>query len=77
MAMQSQAPQVPSAGPISQESQQKFNELKRQLNEITSWELAPNSWDKVQIAYSETGNESQARQLYIALQPPQQKIAGV
>ncbi len=77
MVYMGQLPQVPAAKPITKEAAQQFTELKRQLNEITSWELAPNSWDKIQIAYTETGNEAQARQFYLAVQPPQQKIAGV
>ena len=77
MAIIAQLPQIPVAKPITKEAEKKFSELKRQLNEITSWELAPNSWDKVQIAYTETGSESQARQFYAAISPPQQKIAGV
>ncbi len=74
MALMAQLPAVPSAKSITTEAKQRFSELKRQLNEITSWELAPNAWDKVQIVYTETGSESQARQFYIAIQPAQQKI---
>ena len=77
MAIMAQLPTIPSTREITKEAQQKFTELKRQLNEITSWELAPNSWDKVQIAYTETGKEAQARQFYAAISMPQQKIAGV
>jgi hypothetical protein len=76
MVFMEQLPSVPVAKPLTKQAQQQFSELKRQLNEITSWELAPNSWDKVQIAYTETGNEPQARQFYLAISPPQQKIAG-
>ena len=48
---QATAPSVPAAKPVSGKASETFNALKRALNEIASWEMSPNSWDKIQIIY--------------------------
>ena len=64
MAMKT-APVLPPAKPLSGKHIEEFTQLKRQLNELNSWELTPDSWDAMQIAYTTAGNEKQAR-AYIA-----------
>lgn len=67
MAMK-QAPVLPPAKPLSGKHQEEFTTLKRQLNELNSWELAPDSWDAMQIAYTTSGNEKTARAYISAIE---------
>jgi len=64
MAMKT-APVLPPAKPLSGKHIEEFTQLKRQLNEQNSWELAPDTWDAMQIAYTTAGNEKTAR-VYIS-----------
>ena len=48
------------AKPVSGKSAEEFTALKQSLSSA-SWEMAPNTWDAVQIAYAKRGNEAQAR----------------
>jgi len=70
---QKSAPAVPSAKPVSEKTASEFNVLKHELN-VASWDMAPNNWDAVQIAYAKKGNETQARSLVAAIDIPQQEI---
>jgi len=54
------APTMPQAAQVSSQAQQEFQQLKRELSDIASWELAPNSWDRIKMAFSEKGDESLA-----------------
>jgi hypothetical protein len=63
------APSAPSARPVSGKASEEFVALKRSLNEIASWEISPNSWDKIQINYAERrGKEPEARAFLKAIQ---------
>ena len=44
--------------------------LKRSLNEIASWDMSPNNWDKIQIIYSGTGTDKQAKGFIAAIELP-------
>ncbi len=57
---QAARPQLPQAAKISGEAQAQFLKLKRELSEIASWELAPNTWDRIKLEFSEGGTEAQA-----------------
>jgi hypothetical protein len=65
---QKPAPSVPAAKPMAS-SQEEFNSLKQQLN-ISSWEMTPNSWEAIQIAYVSKGSEQQARAFLAAIELP-------
>ncbi len=54
------APSVPAAKSVSGKAAEEFTALKQSLGSA-SWEMAPNSWDAVQIAYVKRGTEQQAR----------------
>lgn len=66
--VQKTAPVIPPAKPLSGKHIEEFTILKRQLNEQQSWELTPDSWDTIQIAYTTTGNEKQARSFVSAIE---------
>jgi hypothetical protein len=70
---QKPAPAIPQAKPISGKAAEEFSALKQSLN-MASWEMAPNSWDAVQIAYTKKGNEQQARSFAKAIEPASQEI---
>lgn len=65
MAQSSVTPSMPAAKPVSGKAAESFTALKRALNEIASWDMSPNSWDKMQIIYSPLphANEKQAKSL--------------
>jgi hypothetical protein len=65
-----QLPNVPTTRGINENAKQEFNALKVNLSEIASWEMSPNSWDSIQIAYPFTAKESQARAFLAAIQLP-------
>lgn len=67
MAMK-QAPVLPPAKPLSGRHAEEFTQLKRQLSEQGAWELTPDSWDTIQIAYTATGDEKQARAYISAIE---------
>ena len=67
---QATVPSLPAAKPVSGKASETFNALKRALNEIASWEMSPNSWDKIQIIYSVKGNDKQAKSFIAAIQLP-------
>lgn len=67
---QKPAPSVPAARPLSGKAAEEFTILKRQLDEIASWEMAPNKWADIQIIYTRTGGEDAARGLLTALALP-------
>lgn len=54
------APSVPAGVQVSSQARQEFQQLKSELSDIASWELAPNTWDRIKMAFSETGDESLA-----------------
>lgn len=56
-----QAPSIPAAANVSMEAKAHFQSLKGELGHIVSWNLSPNSWDRIQIKYAEKGTEEQAR----------------
>ena len=58
---QKSAPKPPEARPVSNEAANEFSALKRQLSEISSWEVSPDSWDRMQIIYPVPGEEKQAK----------------
>jgi len=62
-----QAPSIPAAASVSAEARAHFQALKGELGHIVSWELTPNTWDKIQIKYTEKGNEAQAKAMVNAL----------
>ena len=62
-----QAPSIPAAASVSAEAKAHFQELKRELGRIASWELTPNTWGRIQIKYTEKGNEAQAKAMVNAL----------
>lgn len=66
-------PSVPSAKPVSSQSAEEFNSLKQSLTGA-SWEMAPNTWDAIQLAYVSRGKEEQARSFCKAIDRPQQEI---
>ena len=70
MAMMKQAPSVPSTRGINENARQEFNALKVNLSSIASWEMSPNDWDAIQIAYPFTAKENQARAFLAAIQLP-------
>jgi hypothetical protein len=41
---------------------------------MQSWDMVPNGWDKIQIAYVKAGTEQQARSFVKAIELPQQEI---
>ena len=61
---------MPAAAPVSGKATETFTALKRALNEIASWEMSPNSWDKIQIVYAAKGNDKQAKSFILAIQLP-------
>lgn len=67
---QKATPKVPSAAPVASKTAQEFDSLKRSLNEMPSWEMTPNNWDKIQIAYTKAGSEQQARSFLKAIELP-------
>ena len=64
------APNMPSSKPVSGKAQEEFTALKKKHNEIASWSMSPNSWDKIQINYTSTGNEEQAKTFLSAIALP-------
>ena len=65
-----QAPSVPSTRGVSSKSSAEFTALKHNLDSLPSWEMSPNSWDAIQIAYPFGGKEQQARAFLSAVQLP-------
>lgn len=63
-------PSAPAAKPMAAKSSEEFTLLKRSLNEIASWEISPNGYDKIQIIYPFPGNEQQARAYVKAIELP-------
>ena len=59
------APSITPNAPVTQSATnqevKEFNSLKTSLSAITSWGLSPDSWDKINIHYSEVGNLEQAK----------------
>ena len=70
MALMKQVPSVPSSRGINESARQEFNALKMNLSGIATWEMSPNNWDKIQIAYAAMGNEKEAKAFVVALQIP-------
>ena len=62
------APQAPVSAPVTAKAQAEFLQLKKALNELASWDLAPSGWDRLRMHFSEGGSEQQARSLVQALQ---------
>ena len=70
MPLMKQLPNVPSTRGVSQSAKEEFTALKSNLSGIASWEMSPNSWDAIQIAYPFTAKENQARAFLAAIQLP-------
>jgi len=70
MPMMKQVPSVPSTRGVSQNAKEEFNALKSNLSGIASWEMSPNTWDAIQIAYPFPAKENQARAFLAAIQLP-------
>ncbi|MEM4348074.1 MAG: hypothetical protein QXN37_00700 [Candidatus Anstonellaceae archaeon] len=66
------SPPVPKAKPISS-SRDEFEALKKSIN-LASWEMSPNSWDKIQIIYTSKGSETEARNLLQAIRLPSDHV---
>ncbi len=67
---QKATPKVPAAKSVGGKASEQFDSLKRSLNEMPSWEMTPNNWDKIQIAYTKAGSEQQARSFLKAIELP-------
>ena len=65
-----QQPKVPAAKPVSGKAAEEFDSLKRSLNEMPSWEMTPNNWDGIQIVYTKSGTEQQAKSFLKAIELP-------
>jgi hypothetical protein len=63
-------PRAPSAAAVSGKASEEFNALRRNLSDVASWEITPNSWDRIQIAYRNSGSEKQARAFLKAIELP-------
>jgi hypothetical protein len=63
-------PRAPAAAALSGKASEEFNALKQSLSDVASWEISPNYWDKIQIAYRSPGSEKQARAFLKALELP-------
>lgn len=70
MAQASIAPSVPASPSVSGKASESFKALKQSLSGIASWEMSPNTWDKIQLIYTSQGNEVQAKGFLFALQLP-------
>ena len=70
MPMMKQIPNVPSTRGVNENARAEFNALKSNLSGIASWEMSPNGWDAIQIAYPLTAKENQARAFLAAIQLP-------
>jgi len=70
MPLMKQLPNVPSTRGVSQNAKEEFTALKSNLSGIASWEMSPNTWDAIQIAYPFTAKENQARAFLAAIQLP-------
>ena len=70
MALMKQVPNVPSSRGVNQSAREEFTALKSNLSGIASWEMSPNSWDAIQIAYPSAAKENQARAFLAAIQLP-------
>lgn len=70
MVEATRAPKAPAAAsaPVSEKQAAEFEQMKRNLNQIASWELIGNSWDKLAMAFTESGNEAQAKTLLAILE---------
>ena len=64
------APRAPVAKPVNEQSRNEFNALKHNLSDIASWEISPNSWDKIQIIYATGASEKQARAFLSSVELP-------
>ena len=67
---QKATPKVPTAAPVSGKAAEAFDSLKRSLNEMPAWEMSPNNWDGIQIIYTKSGTEEQARNFLKAVELP-------
>lgn len=70
MPLMKQVPSVPSSRAVDEGARAQFNALKSNLSGVASWEMSPNSWDAIQIAYPFTAKENQARAFLAAIQLP-------
>lgn len=70
---QKPAPSVPAAKPVSSKASEEFASFKHQLG-IDSWEMSPNSWDKIQIAYTTQATKEQALSFAKAIELPDKEI---
>ena len=70
MALSKMVPSVPSTRSINEKGNAEFTALKHNLDSMASWEMSPNHWDKIQVAYPVSSNESQARSFLAAVQLP-------
>jgi len=61
------APQMPVSAPVTAKAQAEFLQLKKSLDSLASWELAPASWADLPMHFSEGGSEAQARLIAQAL----------
>jgi len=52
-------PSIPSAKPVANPQVEELNAIKRQLNEIDSWELTPA--DRMELKFTEMADEAKAR----------------
>ena len=70
MPLMKQVPNVPSSRGVDENARAEFAALKSNLSGIASWEMSPNSWDAIQIAYPFAAKENQARAFLAAIQLP-------
>jgi hypothetical protein len=52
---------------VTAKAQAEFLQLKKALNELASWDLAPSGWDRLLMHFTEGGSEQQAQSLAQAL----------
>ncbi|MFA6214149.1 MAG: hypothetical protein WC717_02625 [Candidatus Micrarchaeia archaeon] len=70
MALMKQVPSVPSARTMNEGAKEEFSALKSNLSGVASWEMSPNTWDAIQIAYPVPAKEAQSRAFLAAIQLP-------
>lgn len=64
------APSAPAgaSAQVSEKQSKEFEAMKKNLNFLASWTLIGNSWDKLPMAFTESGNENQAKVLLSIIQ---------
>ncbi len=65
------APSVPATGQVSNRAQAEFQQIKQELSSmldgISSWELSPNTFERVRMKFTEAASDAQAKALIAVL----------